>query len=179
MTTAADTSRGPRATARYGAPPDAPEPGPRPLTTAALDLLDRSERELLAAFRAEDPAERYVHAHLAALRAGAAVLAVHPGPVPAAPARRTGTAAGRAAAAPRRRRGGPRSVWEVLPQLAPELTVWAAEFTASAGRRAAVEAGRTGVVDAAAADALLAAAEAFHHAVEDVLGLSRTHPLAG
>ena len=133
---------------------------PRPLTTAALDLLERCEAELVAAMRADDPADRYVHAHLSALRAGAALVAVRGRP-----------------AGPRR--SSPRSVWEMLPRLDDSLQEWADLFAATAATRSAVEAGRTGAVDAAAADGLLAAAERFHRVVESMLGLSAVHPLAG
>ncbi|GAA0324095.1 SAV_6107 family HEPN domain-containing protein [Kineococcus aurantiacus] len=140
---------------------DVPAGVPRPLTTAALDLLARCEDELLAALRTEDVAERYVHAHLAALRAGAALVAVNGRP------------------ARGRRSGGPRSVWEMLPAYDPALQAWADRFAATAPVRAAVEAGRVGAVDQAAADGLLADAERFHRLVESVLGLSAVQPLAG
>ena len=41
----------------------------------------------------------------------------------------------------RRRRRKPHSVWELLPQVEPALTEWAAYFAAGAGKRAAAEAG--------------------------------------
>ena len=123
-----------------------------PLTSAALDLLDRSDAELRTALGSDDAGERYVHAHLAALRAGAAVVAVRGRP-----------------ASPRR--GGPRSVWEMLPRIAPDLEPWAELFAATAGRR--------GQVDLPSADALLHEAEQFHHVVESALGLTRLQPLAG
>jgi hypothetical protein len=138
---------------------DVPRGLPRPLTTAALDLLERCEDELLVALRSDDTAERYVHAHLAALRAGAALVAVHGRP-----------------STPRR--NGPRSVWEMLPAFDPSLQEWADRFAATAPLRSAVEAGRTGVVDEAAAEELLADAERFHRVVESLLGLSAL-PLAG
>ncbi|MFB9377679.1 SAV_6107 family HEPN domain-containing protein [Kineococcus gynurae] len=135
------------------------ESPPRPsLTPTALDLLERSEAELRAAVTAEDAAGRYVHAHLAALRAAAAVVAVH------------GRPAGR-------RRAGPRSVWEMLPLVHPELGGWAPVFAATAARRAALEAGRA-VVDEQGATELLGHARRFHHAVEAALGLTRRIPLA-
>jgi hypothetical protein len=102
-------------------------PPSRPATHV---LLERSRAGLLQAVAARTPAERYVTAHLAALRAAAAVLAARGRPSP---------------------RGGPRSVWEVLPRIAPELTEWAAFFAATASRRAAVEAGRGETVTARAA----------------------------
>ncbi|WP_432502068.1 SAV_6107 family HEPN domain-containing protein [Kineococcus arenarius] len=142
-----------------GAAPEGTADRPRPLTTAALDLLERCETELRAAAGTSDPAQRYVHAHLSALRAGAALVAVHGRPT-----------------APRRSQ--PRSVWEMLPRLDPDLEQWARRFAATAPLRARVEAGRTGVVDAAAADSLLSDAVDFHRVVEAHLGLSRLHPLA-
>ena len=128
------------------------------LSVAARMLLDRSCAGLLQACAARTRGERYVAAHLAALRAAAAVLAVR----------------GRPTA-----RGGPRSVWEVLPKIAPELTEWAAFFAATASRRAAVEAGRGDIITAREADDLLRDAEAFHHAVEDLLGLPQQPVLPG
>lgn len=121
-----------------------------PVSAAAQMLLDRSRDGLLQAMAARSPAERYVTAHLSALRAAAAVLAVRGRPSP---------------------RGGPRSVWEVLPRIAPELGEWAAFFSATASRRAAVEAGRGEVIAPRAADDLLRDAETFHHLVESYLGL--------
>jgi hypothetical protein len=125
-----------------------------PVSTAALALIDRSAAGLLHACAARTAAERYVAAHLAALRSAAAVLAVRG----------------------HRSRGGPRSVWELLPRVAPELTEWASFFAATAARRAAIESGRAGAVTAREADDLLRDAEAFQHAVEAALGLPQ-HPV--
>jgi SAV_6107-like HEPN len=121
-----------------------------PVSTAARMLLERSRAGLLQSLEARSPGERYVTAHLAALRAAAAVLAVRSRPGG---------------------RSGPRSVWDVLPRVAPELGEWASFFASTASRRAAIEAGRTDVVRAREADDLLRDAEAFHHLVESSLGL--------
>jgi SAV_6107-like HEPN len=121
-----------------------------PVSTAARMLLERSRTGLLQACDARSPGERYVTAHLAALRAAAAVLAVRSRPGG---------------------RGGPRSVWEVMSRIAPELGEWASFFASTASRRAAIEAGRTDVVSPREADDLLRDAEAFHHLVESALGL--------
>jgi HEPN superfamily protein len=121
-----------------------------PVSTAARMLLERSRAGLLQSLDARGCAERYVTAHLAALRAAAAVLAVRSRPGG---------------------RGGPRSVWEILPRVAPELGEWASFFASTASRRAAIEAGRTDVVSPREADDLLRDAEAFHHLVESSLGL--------
>lgn len=123
---------------------------PPPLTASSLELVDRAHDSLLGAFTAATAGERYVAAHLAALRGAAAVLAVRGRPT---------------------RRGRPRSVWEVLPSVAPELGEWAAFFDAGAPRRAAVEAGREEVVGTREADDLLRDAETFLHLVETVMGL--------
>ena len=60
----------------------------------------------------------------------------------------------------------------VLPQVAPELTEWAAFFAAGAAKRAAAEAGLTRAVTAREADDLLRDAETFLAVVETTLGLA-------
>ncbi len=129
-----------------------------PLSPAARVLLDRSRAGLLHAAAARTCSERYLAAHMAALRAAAAVLAVK----------------GRPGA-----RGGPRSVWDVLPRIAPEMGEWAAFFAATATRRAAVEAGRGETITAREADDLLRDAETFHHLVETSFGLPHQQVLPG
>lgn len=129
-----------------------------PVPVAARMLLDRSSAGLLQACAARSAGERYVAAHLAALRAAAAVLAVRGRPLS---------------------RGGPRSVWDVLPRVAPELAEWAVYFTATASRRAAVEAGRGDAIDPCDADDLLRDAETFHHVVEAFLGMPFQQVLPG
>ena len=151
MPTSRTTVRRSRTTAT---PLPAPAEERTPVTPAAFDLLERSRQDLLAAWdSAGDAPLRYLHAHLAALRCAAAVLAV------------------RGHAAPRRRGSTPRSAWETLPRVAPELTDWAAFFATTAVRRSAIEAGRHDVVDAESAEHVMRRAEAFHRAVEAVLGL--------
>jgi len=124
-----------------------------PLTASSLELVGRAHDSLLEALSTCAPAERYVAAHLSALRAAAAVLAVRGRPT---------------------RRGRPRSVWEVLPSVAPELGEWATFFDAGAARRAAVEAGRQEVVGRREADDLVRDAETFLGLVETVIGLPHT-----
>ena len=123
-----------------------------PVSGAAISLLERARQGLREALDEHEPSARYVAAHLAGLRAAAAVLAV------------------------RGRADGPRSprlrsVWEVLPRVAPELTEWAAFFSAGAPIRAAVEAGRTSLIDSRTADDLLRDAEMFVRVVTEILGL--------
>ncbi|MEP6631963.1 MAG: SAV_6107 family HEPN domain-containing protein [Lapillicoccus sp.] len=149
-----------------------------PLASTSLDLLDRSRGSLLLACRTGDVGERYVEAHLGALRAAAALLAARSLPGGAgAPA-----PAGRTIRAAVLRSGGgssrsrPRSVWELLPRVAPELTEWSAFFAASARRRVAVERGSQ--IVARESDDLLRQAEIFLEIVQDLLGLPRADPLA-
>ena len=103
---------------------------------------------------------RYATAHLAALRAAAAVLAAR-----ARPAAST-------------RRSRVTSVWSLLVLVAPEFSEWASYFALGAGKRAAAEAGIPRVVTAREADDLLRAAEQFVAVVESALGLTYQPPLA-
>ncbi len=133
------------------------------LLSGAVDrLLERSDAELVAATFSAEAGERFVHAHLAALRAGAAVVEARA----AAPGARTA------------RRSRPRPVWELVAALEPRLTDWTAVFAAAAPLRAAVETGR-GEVDEERADAALAAAEAFQDEVRELLAESRGSELTG
>lgn len=79
----------------------APVSGPAPPSRAALGLLRQACAGIAEGHREVDPLLRYPSAYLAALRAGAAVLAVR--------------------ARPRPRRGASRSVWQLLAEVAPEL----------------------------------------------------------
>ncbi len=116
---------------------------------AALDLLDRSRASLLQACRAGTTTDRYVAAHLGALRAAAALLAARPAGMP---------------------RGGViRTVWAYLAELAPELAEWADYFAMAGVRRSAVEAGAIPL--RREADDLLRAAETFLTLVAGALGL--------
>jgi hypothetical protein len=131
-------------------------PGPGLLQQAATQLA-RARTGLMESALATSAAERYVAAHLAALRAAAAVLA--------------------ARARPATRRGAPPSVWTMLATVAPELNEWAMFFAASAGRRADAEAGIPGAVGAREADDLLRDAETFLALVETTLGLASQQSL--
>ena len=132
----------PRVPASASSRADASAP---PVPPAALELLARSDAELVAAQLAGTPEEQFLHAHLAALRAGAALLQV------------TGRPGGRAR---------PRTVWDMVAAVVPELTPWTVFFAAGATIRSAVEAGRDGVVDDARAERTLAAAEDFQEELE-------------
>jgi hypothetical protein len=124
----------------------------------------------LQACRTRDAGERYVEAHLGALRAAAALLAARSLPSGSGP---SGTGRAIRTSTTRSR---PRSVWELLPRVAPELTEWSAFFAASARRRAVVE--RGGRIAARESDDLLRQAENFLEIVRDLLGLPRDDALA-
>jgi hypothetical protein len=112
-----------------------------------------ARRGLAAAQDEQSAGARYVAAHLAALRAAAAVVAVRAEPA--------GTG----------RRKRPQSVWELLPRVEPELAEWAAFFAAGAGKRAAAEAGMLRAVSAHEADDLLRDAGTFVGMAETALGI--------
>ena len=120
---------------------------------SALALLESARHGLADAAGTTDPGGKYVAAHLAALRAAAAVVTA------------------RAEPGKSRLRSAPRSVWELLPRVEPALSEWAAFFAAGAGKRAAAEAGLSRSVSASEADDLLRDAETFLSLAESVLGV--------
>lgn len=116
----------------------------------STELLKLARRGLAEAEGTDLDGLRYATAHLAALRAAAAVLAAlaRPGP---------------------RRRGRPTSVWALLTVVAPELSEWAGFFAAGAVKRAAAEAGIPRSVSTREADDLVRDAGRFIAVVESVL----------
>ncbi len=125
---------------------------------SALALLASARQGLASAEGDASAGGRYVGAHLAALRAAAAIVAARAEP-----------------AAPRRRR--PASVWELLPRVEPTLSEWAAFFAAGAGKRAAAEAGLPRAVSGREADELLREAATFVSLAESALGVPVQAPL--
>ena len=123
-----------------------------PTSLPAGTLLRLARRGLLEASTHERPAERYATAHLAALRAAAAVLACRARPASGA------------------RRSRPTSAWVLLSAVAPEMSEWAAFFAAGARKRAAAEAGLSSAVTPREADDLVRDVEAFVAVVETTLG---------
>jgi hypothetical protein len=123
-------------------------------------LLAVARQGLAEAARTRPDGLRFAAAHLAALRAAAAVLAARARPAPVSRNRLT-------------------SVWALLVTVAPELGEWAALFATAATKRAAAEAGIPRVVTARQADDLLRAAEYFVALVEDTLGLTHQPALDG
>ncbi|WP_157878537.1 SAV_6107 family HEPN domain-containing protein [Streptomyces chattanoogensis] len=114
---------------------------PRP----AMELLAQAEAGLQEASEMESANGRFATAHLAALRTAAAVLA----------------ARGRPEGASDGCRRRIRSAWEVLPEVAPELTEWSVLFAARAQTRARAEAGLPGAASMREAEDLLRDAGMF------------------
>ncbi|MFP5281849.1 MAG: SAV_6107 family HEPN domain-containing protein [Actinomycetes bacterium] len=108
--------------------------------------LRRARSALAAAELAPRPADRFLAAHLAALRVAAVVLAVR--------------------ARPRGTSGRPRSAWTVLAEVAPELAEWAGFFASGHAKREAVRTGAATVVTVREADDLVRDAQTFLTVVE-------------
>ena len=130
-----------------------------PLPPAASQLLGQAHRGLAESAHCPDPGWRYATAHLAALRAAAAVLA--------------------ARTRPQQGRRRPRSAWVLITEVAPELGEWAAFFAAGAAKRAAAEAGLSSAVTEREADDLVRDAGAFLAVVESTLIRSVDGPPTG
>jgi len=143
-------------------------PAKAAVTVPAHMLPHRTPAELLAMARTglaeavQTPADglRYATAHLAALRAAAAILAAWARPEPG-------------------RRNRLTSVWALLTAVAPELGEWASFFAAGASKRAAAEAGIPRAVTTREADDLVRAADQFVDVVAVSLGLAFQPALEG
>ncbi len=122
-----------------------------PIPASVSALLGQAKTTWAEAVMEPRVPEKYRSAHVAALRAAAAVLALRARP----------------ATAVRRR---PTSAWVLLDGLAPELAEWSAYFADSARRRAAIEAGSASIVSERDADDLLRAAGEFIAIVEHMSG---------
>jgi hypothetical protein len=117
-----------------------------------LELIVIARRGIADARATESYAQSFATAHLAALRAAAAVLSYRARPKPAGRRRIT-------------------SVWVLLTLVAPEFADWAAFFAAGAAKRSAAESG-IAVVTAEEADHLIFHAARFIELVQETLGLS-------
>lgn len=117
-----------------------PRPPSPPRSRSVVQLLGASRDELRAAQEAADPAERFRAAHLGALRAAAAVLALRARP---------------------RRGARPTDAWSLLASVAPEYAEWAAFFSAHSETRSAVDAGVRGRVSQRDADDMVRQADMF------------------
>src|ERR1700685_2317805 len=132
-------------------------PGAPGLAPTVLSMLQSARRGCAEAADESAPGARYVTAHLAALRAAAAVVA--------------------ARGEPKSRRRKPHSVWALLPQGGPALSQTAGFCAAGAGKRAAAEAGLPRAASAREADDLLRDAETFLSLAEKALGVEVQSPL--
>lgn len=132
------------------------DPDLLPATTHSY--LIRAASSLSEAVGARDVPTRYAAAHVAALRAAAALLAAR--------ARPAGSV-----------RRPQRNAWVLLAEVAPELGEWATFFHAGADKRAAAEAGSERAVTAREADDLVREADRFLGVVEQALGLAPHLPL--
>jgi hypothetical protein len=119
-----------------------------------IELITLARRGLSEARTTSTHSQRYVTAHLAALRAAAAVLAARARPAPVRRKRIT-------------------SVWVLLTLVAPELSDWAALFAAGAAKRSAAEAGIARIT-AEEADQIMQHAGHFVDLAQDLLGLAVT-----
>ena len=109
--------------------------------------LQRAHDAILEAELAEHPSERYLAAHLAALRVAAIILTVRGGPVAGSRSRR-------------------RNAWDVVADVAPEFAEWATFFAATELKRDAVRSGARAIVTTREADDLVRDARAFLTVVE-------------
>ena len=125
---------------------------PYSLPATTHSYLARAAESLREAITTPDVPARYACAHVAALRAAAALLAARARPAPS-------------------RRRPQKNAWVLLAEVAPELGEWAAFFAAGAAKRAAAEAGSTRAVTEREADDLVRDADRFLGIVESMLGL--------
>ena len=137
-----------------------PDVQPHALPATTHSYLGRAATSLDEAVTAPDVPARYAAAHVAALRAAAALLAARARPTPA-------------------RGRHQRNAWVLLADVAPELEEWARFFAAGAAKRAAAEAGSTRAVTEREADDLVRDADRFLAVVEQSLGLVPHPPTAG
>ncbi len=137
------TARRRTASAALAAPPAADLPAVV-VPVAVKRLLARADAELAEAAGSADPADKFLHAHLAALRSAAAVVELRGRPGP---------------------RSGARTVWEMLAKVEPGLAAWSVYFASGARLRAAVDAGHGEAVEPARAAELVACAEDFRDEV--------------
>ncbi|GAB3761972.1 SAV_6107 family HEPN domain-containing protein [Microlunatus parietis] len=109
--------------------------------------LHRIEGTLLEAELAGRPSDRYLAAHLAALRTGALIVRLRSAQV-----------------------RFPSHLWSLVAAVAPEYAEWAAFFAATEGKREAVRSGATSIVTEREAADLLRDAGLFYQHVHTRLG---------
>lgn len=129
---------------------------PHVLPATTHSYLARAAESLSEAMGSRDVCTRYACAHVAALRAAAALLAARARPHPARGRRQ-------------------KNAWVLLAEVAPEMAEWASFFSAGAAKRAAAEAGSRRAVTEREADDLVRDADRFLAVVEQSLGLVPHH----
>jgi len=122
-----------------------------PATTHSY--LARAAESLREAIVATEVPTRYACAHVAALRATAALLSARAHPAPA-------------------RRKHQKNAWVLLAEVAPELSEWATFFASGAAKRAAAETGSQRAVTSREADDLIREADRYLGVIEAALGLA-------
>ena len=130
---------------------------PHTLPATTHSYLSRAAESLSEAMTTTEVTTRYACAHVAALRAAAALLAARARPATS-------------------RRRTQKNAWVLLAEVAPELGEWAAFFAAGAAKRAAAEAGSSRAVTEREADDLVRDADRFLGVVEQALGLEAHTP---
>jgi hypothetical protein len=132
---------------------------PYALPATTHSYLARAAESLSEAVAATEAPARYACAHVAALRAAAALLSA------------------RASPAVGRGRRPQKNAWILLAEVAPELSEWATFFAGGAAKRAAAEAGSSRAVAEREADDLVRDADRFLAVIERSLGLMPHLPL--
>jgi hypothetical protein len=132
---------------------------PYALPATTHSYLARAAESLSEAVAATEAPVRYACAHVAALRAAAALLSA------------------RARPAASRGRRPQKNAWVLLTEVAPELSEWATFFAGGAAKRAAAEAGSSRAVAEREADDLVRDADRFLAVIERSLGLVPHLPL--
>jgi hypothetical protein len=150
------TSTAPTAPTVRSGPHD--RPGVFDLPAVTDSYLARAASSLQEAMTTSEVPRRYACAHVAALRATAALLAARA--TPSVPTRR----------------GRQKNAWVLLAEVAPEFSEWAGFFAAGAAKRAAAESGSRRAVTEREADDLVRDADRFLGLVEESLGMTRHVP---
>ncbi len=126
--------------------------GPVALPATTHSYLARAAESLREAVTSADVPTRFACAHVAALRAAAALISARARPEPVRGRRQ-------------------KNAWVLLAELRPDLAEWARFFAAGAAKRAAAEAGSVRAVTEREADDLVRDADRFLAVVEESLGL--------
>jgi SAV_6107-like HEPN len=147
------------------------------LPAATHSYLDRSAQSLYEAITSADVPTRYACAHVAALRAAAALLAARARPTWGS--RRTDLPARAHRNSPKStHKNSQKNAWVLLAEVAPELAEWAVFFAAGAAKRVAAEAGSARSVTGREADDLVRDADRFLGVIESDLGLAPHTPIS-